>query len=157
MTLEQAIPLLAERLAKTGGKPPAKGRKTSFRQPAAKPAKSGGAGVAEEDAAPLDPQARGGEPEAPAPQDQEAGERDMSKEAVKRAAAVPTVQLENERVKVTEWRFAPGAATGWHRHGYDYVVVPMTTGRLQLEDGKETHFGRAHRRALLLPRGRRGA
>ena len=52
MTLEQAIPILAERLAKTGGKPPAKGRKTSFRQPAAKPAKSGGAGVAEEDAAP---------------------------------------------------------------------------------------------------------
>ena len=88
----------------------------------------------------VDPQARGGEPEAPAPQDQEAGERDMSKAADKRAAAVPTVQVENERVKVTEWRFAPGAATGWHRHGYDYVVVPMTTGRLQLEDGKETHF-----------------
>ena len=61
--------------------------------------------------------------------------------AAKRPAAVPTVQVENERVKVTEWRFAPGAATGWHRHGYDYVVVPMTTGRLQLEDGKETRFG----------------
>ncbi|HEY8015751.1 MAG: cupin domain-containing protein [Dongiales bacterium] len=77
----------------------------------------------------------------------------MSKEAVKRPAAVPTVQLENERVKVTEWRFAPGAATGWHRHGYDYVVVPMTTGRLQLEDGKETRFGeltagRSYYRAL---------
>jgi DNA topoisomerase-1 len=53
VTLEQAIPLLAERLAKTGGKPPAKGRKTSFRQPAAKPAKAGaGDGVAEEGAAP---------------------------------------------------------------------------------------------------------
>jgi DNA topoisomerase-1 len=47
VTLEQAVPLLAERLAKTGGKPPAKGRKTSFRQPAAKPA-----GVANDDAAP---------------------------------------------------------------------------------------------------------
>ena len=58
----------------------------------------------------------------------------------KRPAAIPTVQVENERVKVTEWRFAPGAATGWHRHLYDYVVVPMTTGRLQLEDGKEQHF-----------------
>ena len=51
VTLEQAIPLLAERLAKTGGKPPAKGRKSSFRQPAAKAAKAG-AGVAEENAAP---------------------------------------------------------------------------------------------------------
>ena len=58
----------------------------------------------------------------------------------KRPAAKPTVQVENERVKVTEWRFAPGAATGWHRHGYDYVVVPMVTGKLQLETGKETLF-----------------
>ena len=51
-------------------------------------------------------------------------------------AARPTVQVDNERVKVTEWRFAPGAATGWHRHAYDYVVVPMTTGKLLLQDGK---------------------
>lgn len=50
-----------------------------------------------------------------------------------RPDAVPTRQLENERVIVTEWRFAPGAHTGWHRHEYDYVVVPMTTGRLLLE------------------------
>lgn len=57
--------------------------------------------------------------------------------AGERAKAQATVQVENERVKVTEWRFAPGAATGWHRHGYDYVVVPMTTGTLRLDDGKE--------------------
>ena len=38
--------------------------------------------------------------------------------------------IDNERVRVTEWRFAPGAATGPHRHEYAYVVVPMTTGRL---------------------------
>jgi quercetin dioxygenase-like cupin family protein len=44
--------------------------------------------------------------------------------------AVPTVRVDNERVRVTEWRFAPGAATGFHRHEYDYVVVPLTTGRL---------------------------
>lgn len=51
-----------------------------------------------------------------------------------RPAAVPTVQIDNERARVVEWRFAPGAATGWHTHGYDYVVVPMTTGRLLLEE-----------------------
>jgi beta-alanine degradation protein BauB len=51
--------------------------------------------------------------------------------------AQATVQVDNERVKVTEWRFAPGAETGWHRHGYDYVVVPMTTGKLKLFDGKQ--------------------
>lgn len=50
-----------------------------------------------------------------------------------RPKAVPTVQLKNDRVVVTEWRFAPGAETGWHRHGYDYVVVPQTTGKLLLE------------------------
>ena len=47
--------------------------------------------------------------------------------------AVPTVQVDNPRVRVTEWRFAPGAATGYHRHEYDYVVVPMSTGKLGLE------------------------
>lgn len=49
-------------------------------------------------------------------------------------AAVPTVQLDTDRVKVTEWRFAPSAATGWHRHEHDYVVVPMTTGTLLLKE-----------------------
>ena len=53
--------------------------------------------------------------------------------------AVSTVMIENERARVTEWRFAPGAATGWHRHEYDYTVVPMIDGRLRLvtEGGQE--------------------
>lgn len=50
-----------------------------------------------------------------------------------RPLAVSTRQVENDRFIVTEWRFAPGAHTGWHRHAHDYVVVPMTTGRLLLE------------------------
>jgi quercetin dioxygenase-like cupin family protein len=50
-----------------------------------------------------------------------------------RPLAVPTKQVENDRFIVTEWRFAPGAHTGWHRHAFDYVVVPMTTGRLTIE------------------------
>ena len=37
----------------------------------------------------------------------------------------PTVQVDNERVRITEWRFAPGAETGEHVHGMDYVVVPV--------------------------------
>ena len=44
--------------------------------------------------------------------------------------AVASVKIDNERVRVTEWRFAPGASTGAHRHGLAYVVVPLTTGRL---------------------------
>ena len=50
-----------------------------------------------------------------------------------RPAAVPTQQIDNDRVVVTEWRFAPGAETGWHRHAMDYIVVPMTSGRLLAE------------------------
>lgn len=50
------------------------------------------------------------------------------------ATAQSTLQLENDRVRVTEWRFAPGATTGWHRHEFDYVVVPMTTGKLLLKE-----------------------
>ncbi len=49
-----------------------------------------------------------------------------------RPAASSTVQVDNDRLRVTEWRFAPGAATGHHRHEFDYVVVPLTTGQLRL-------------------------
>ncbi|MCP4382097.1 MAG: cupin domain-containing protein [Hyphomicrobiales bacterium] len=52
------------------------------------------------------------------------------------AQAKSTVVIDNDRTRVTEWRFAPGEATGWHRHEFDYVVVPMTTGSLTLVDGK---------------------
>ena len=48
--------------------------------------------------------------------------------------ATSTVQIENDRVIVTEWRFAPGADTGHHVHAHDYVVVPLTSGTLRLED-----------------------
>jgi quercetin dioxygenase-like cupin family protein len=51
---------------------------------------------------------------------------------VTREAAVPTVLIENDRVRVTEWRFAPGAATDYHRHEFDYVIVPITDGLLHL-------------------------
>jgi quercetin dioxygenase-like cupin family protein len=46
--------------------------------------------------------------------------------------AVATVKIDNARVRVTEWRFAPGAATGFHRHEHDYTVVPLTTGMLAI-------------------------
>ena len=46
--------------------------------------------------------------------------------------AVATLQVDNERVRVTQWRFAPGAETGEHVHQMDYVVVPLADGRLKL-------------------------
>jgi len=54
-----------------------------------------------------------------------------------RKPAKPTIQLENDRVIVTEWRFAPGAETTWHQHDYDYVVVPQSTGKLHIQTETE--------------------
>jgi beta-alanine degradation protein BauB len=48
------------------------------------------------------------------------------------ARGTPRVLIDNDRVRVTRWRFAPGAATGWHRHEHDYVIVPLTDGSLTL-------------------------
>ncbi len=48
--------------------------------------------------------------------------------------AVGTVLLENDRMRVTEWRFAKrGDNTGWHRHAYDYLVIPMFDGILEID------------------------
>src|SRR5690242_1157698 len=50
-----------------------------------------------------------------------------------RAKAVRTAIEDNPRVAITEWRFAPGAETGWHRHPLDYVVVYRTAGLMRVE------------------------
>jgi beta-alanine degradation protein BauB len=42
--------------------------------------------------------------------------------------AESTVLVDNERVRVTVWTFAPGQATGQHRHEFDSVVVPVSGG-----------------------------
>ena len=47
--------------------------------------------------------------------------------------AVPTVQHEDDAVKITRWDFAPGAATGWHTHGWPYFIVLVTDALLRVE------------------------
>jgi mannose-6-phosphate isomerase-like protein (cupin superfamily) len=47
--------------------------------------------------------------------------------------AVPTVQQEDATARVTRWDFAPGAATGWHTHGFPYFVVLLTDALLKIE------------------------
>ena len=48
--------------------------------------------------------------------------------------------IENDRVIVTEYRFKPGANTGWHRHAHDYVVVPLMDGKVRLETAQGTSY-----------------
>jgi hypothetical protein len=61
--------------------------------------------------------------------------------------AEPVSRVDNAEVRVTEWRFEPGAETGWHRHEADYVVVPLADGDLTLEEpggGSRTATLRRH-------------
>ena len=54
--------------------------------------------------------------------------------------AKATPLIENEKVIVTRWVFAPGDTTGFHVHERDYVVVPLSTGKLRIvaRDGSAT-------------------
>jgi len=44
-------------------------------------------------------------------------------------------QIENPRTRVTRHKMAPGASTGFYRHEYDYVIVPVTNGRMRVVEG----------------------
>lgn len=56
------------------------------------------------------------------------------------AAAVPTVLVDDGRVRVTKWTFDAGASTGMHTHEFDYLVVPVTGGEFAaaVQDGTVT-------------------
>ena len=70
-----------------------------------------------------------------------------------RPKATSKLLQETDRTIVTEWRFAPGAETGWHRHAHDYVVVVLTAGKLMQETAKgeivtELAFGQSYAREV---------
>lgn len=48
------------------------------------------------------------------------------------SSATPSTTIDDERLRVTTWTFADGAATGEHRHEFDYVVVPVTGGTFEV-------------------------
>jgi quercetin dioxygenase-like cupin family protein len=51
-----------------------------------------------------------------------------------RPACTATTLVDDERVRVTRFDFPPGAETGWHRHGYDYVITAITDCPMLLEE-----------------------
>ena len=51
-----------------------------------------------------------------------------------RPACTPTQLIDDARVRVTRFDFVPGAETGWHRHGYDYVITAVTDCHMLLEE-----------------------
>jgi quercetin dioxygenase-like cupin family protein len=42
------------------------------------------------------------------------------------------VQIDTPEVRVTQWRLAPGTATGHHIHEMDYVIVPVIPGEMTI-------------------------
>lgn len=62
-----------------------------------------------------------------------------------RPRAVASVQVAEPWVRVTEYRFARDAETGWHRHEHDYVVVPLMDGQLRLEEPGGTRIAELRR------------
>jgi quercetin dioxygenase-like cupin family protein len=51
-----------------------------------------------------------------------------------RPACTATQLVDDARVRVTRFDFPPGAETGWHRHGFDYVITAITDCHMLLEE-----------------------
>lgn len=51
-----------------------------------------------------------------------------------RPVCTATVLVDDDRVRVTRFDFAPGAETVWHRHGHDYVITAITDCQMLLEE-----------------------
>jgi len=47
-------------------------------------------------------------------------------------SAKSEIQVDTPEVRVTEWRLAPGSATGHHIHEMDYVIVPVSSGDMTI-------------------------
>jgi len=54
-----------------------------------------------------------------------------------RPACIATQLIDDARVRVTRFDFVPGAETGWHRHGFDYVITTLTPCHMILEEPGE--------------------
>lgn len=52
---------------------------------------------------------------------------------MQREQATASILVDDARVRVTRFDFTPGAETGWHRHGLDYVITAVTDCPMRLE------------------------
>jgi len=56
------------------------------------------------------------------------------KTMAERPACTATVLIDDDRVRVNRFDFVPGAETGWHRHGFDYVITAVTDCHMLIEE-----------------------
>ena len=64
-----------------------------------------------------------------------------------RPTCTATTLVQDDRVIVTRFDFAPGDQTGWHRHGHDYVITALTDCPMLIEEPGDTQ------RRVLVPAG----
>ncbi|RED17959.1 cupin domain-containing protein [Pontivivens insulae] len=64
-----------------------------------------------------------------------------------RPQATATQLADTPRTRVTRFDFAPGAETGWHTHGMDYVITAITDCTMLLEEPGGTS------RTVMVPAG----
>ena len=70
---------------------------------------------------------------------------------MKRTAARALQLIDNDDVRVTRFEFEPGDETGWHEHGFDYVITTLTHCTMLIQDDDEervveTEIGAAYYR-----------
>ena len=53
---------------------------------------------------------------------------------MQRKKAKANIQIDNERIRVTEYSFNKNGETGFHTHQWDYVFISQTNGHLLLID-----------------------
>ena len=51
-----------------------------------------------------------------------------------RPKATATQMIDDDKVRVTRFDFEPEAETGWHKHGFDYVITAVTDCPMRLEE-----------------------
>lgn len=51
-----------------------------------------------------------------------------------RPACTATQLIDDDLVRVTRFDFAPGAETGWHVHGMNYVITALSDCHMLLEE-----------------------
>lgn len=62
--------------------------------------------------------------------------------------AISQALVDDERAIVTKWILPPGAGTGSHTHGLDYLVVYLTDGILTVETQDQTIEAAVSRHAV---------
>jgi quercetin dioxygenase-like cupin family protein len=76
----------------------------------------------------------------------------MKRDSLMTMTCTATQLIDDDRVCVTRFDFAPGQETGWHVHGFDYVITAVTDCHMQLQHkgGEATRVtipaGHAYRR-----------